>query len=251
MERKPLPEILYKYRSLSGLAEYRHIKGNLYEDTSCTNHINCRITVKRCDGYFDVNGLENDSAKEYDYLHKFIESDSHLYEDSKSPYIEVYSWHIENYEKKILENNKKIEEYEEQIKYMTLENEIPQTISALDYDNEIITLHKKNSVISTVKIIEKVFNKNGLSHLNTNCEHKVYDTKDKKYLDVVLSYRDNDEEVEEHFLGFLSKDDMTVYIKNKTYYDLLSVIDKCKEETDKCYSRIEKLKEALEKIKKE
>ena len=255
MEKTPLPPFLYKYRTLNGLAEYRQIKGNLYEDTTCQGHTNCRITIKRGDGYFDVNGLENDSAKEYDYFHNFVEGDSHLYADKKSPYIEVYSCRIENNEKKIKDNEAKIKEYEEKLRNTSLMKSTPQTISSIDYDADIILLHKKNKIISSAKVIEKVFNKNGLAYLNTNCEHKVSDTDDKKYLDVVLLYTDFEysdyeyTEVKEQFFGFLSKEDMDVYLHNEIYYDLISSIETCKKENENSRERIKVYKEQLEEIK--
>lgn len=51
----------------SGLAIYEQIDGDLYKDTTCSNHKNCIVkTTQNNKGSYDIVEMVNDEAKEYD-----------------------------------------------------------------------------------------------------------------------------------------------------------------------------------------
>ena len=64
------PEKIYKHRFCAGDAEYVHIEGDIYEDTTCTHYGGkCRIRVKKVDDHYEFVETANNIAKDYVYFH--------------------------------------------------------------------------------------------------------------------------------------------------------------------------------------
>ena len=238
------PSELFRYRALRGMARYRQIEGNLYEDCTCTDHTPCQITVKPDGDHFVLGKLMNESANRYKYLHQNISSDSDFYDTKDKAMKAVYIRHIKSPEESIAKNEKQIEEIT-----ALLENEQEieikaQTLSQLDFGSPIFLLKPNDYRESSDKIERKIFDKDGLWCMQTDGLCNVYDTNDNSCLSVVY---DNGGEDEERWYGFLTAEDRDAFRHNRDYRKKIKALETCKENIEWNNSQIQKLTEALEK----
>lgn len=240
------PEELFKYRMLKGLAKYRHIEDNLYEDTTCSGHPNCIITVKEVDDHFELDELVNDSAKEYSSFHKYAYGDSHFYSEKNAALRFVTNLWIQEYEDKIKTCKTQIKELEKELsETLPKIKTTPQFIKDLTYGDEIFLLDSNNKV-TTDHIECKVSGKGGVLYLLTEMDCQVRNTGNGEYLKVESRYEDGFSC--ENYKGFISRKALEDYRHNKVCSGLEEKLKDKQNNLKHNNDRIVKLKEDLEKF---
>lgn len=207
------PDELYKYRALDGLATYKHIEDNLYEDTTCREHARCRVTVKKDGERYVLDELVNWSAKEYSNMHMPFEGDAYFYTDKESVLRRVL-------ERAKTECETNIEKYRQQLADAENELEIKvekpreQTIERMNYGAELVllrNLYRDETEMSVVKY--KVSDKDGLRYLITEERHEVRNTTHGKYMEATLEW------VEEEYEPVVHTDNYFAFCSVQDYED--------------------------------
>lgn len=215
----PWPERLYKFRGLGGVAEYRHTGNGTYQDATCRDHEPCQITVQPVDDHFEPDVLANESAVKFAEFHRPYDCPlPHLYTDETPVLRCVLEFQLEHHRKKVDEYATEMARMLTELSTMKPKELLPQTISRLDYGDEIILLptllNQKRYETRTVKY--KVFTKDGVDYLMTGDGMTIRDKCDDMFLDVQYGYYDDDREqwTEGSYLGFCSIDDYKAYCHN-------------------------------------
>lgn len=193
------PDDLYKYRALSGIGHYRHVEGNVYEDTTCKNHPNCRITVKQNGDHWEFQECVNESARSYRYFHEFCGNDSHFYPDPVSPRVHAYTRCIEHTKKQIETLKASIIELETYFASTPDEEGMPQRIENLELGDKVYTYGYRGD--GEIEVKYKVFGKDGLHHLIAIGGLDILNSEDGGYLRV---YESDPDEGDKEFMGFTS-----------------------------------------------
>ena len=110
--------VVYKYRSLESLVKYEVLSGEFgvdrtlhLRDTSCKHSgDNCEIEVVMCeDGKsYQFSKSLNDSAKKYEFFHKFFHTMEKFWDNEKDAFVEVLEISIDR-------SRKSIEDYEKEL----------------------------------------------------------------------------------------------------------------------------------------
>lgn len=253
MNNKVWPAELYKFRGSSGMATYKHIEDEIYEDMTCQDHLHCRICVKPVDEHYEFVEAVNESAKRFIDFHMPYENTPvpHIYRDKDMVLKSVLEWQIDNSCHKIEKYTKELAETEEKLKKMRRKKLRPQTIDNLNFDDEIIILSSllRLKDYQSRRITHKVSNKNGVEYLLAGNEYEVRNKGSKEFLDVRCFYYDDEYErnVDKSYLGFCSMKDFENYRNNRDIDELEEDIRILKSSIEQCEGYIirnqEKLKE--------
>lgn len=234
------PEFLYKYRALgmSGLITYKHIEDNIYEDTSCSDHVNCRIAVVEVGDHYEFLQPMNDSARKHEGFHKAILGDTHYYADSKAPMrVTIERW-IREKTGELNEKLGNLHHFESQVHD---KGQIKPVKLDLPFATTIYMSDEKKT---QCKVLEKVYNKDGLAYLVTTFGYRVYADHDGirvKY----LTYDEYDNEVTAECRGFLEPEQLDTYLDNLYVENMIQIAKKSREKVEKLKQRIEELKASL------
>ena len=253
MNNKVWPAELYKFRGSGGMATYKHIDSDIYEDMTCQDHVHCRIRVKPVDEHYEFVEAVNESAKRFIDFHTpyDIEPVPHIYIDKDMVLKSVLEWQIDNSRHKIEKYTKERAETEEKLKKMHRKKLRSQTIDNLNFDDEIIILSSLLRLKDYQKrrITHKVSSKNGVEYLLAGNEFEVRNKDSKDFLDVRCCYYDDDYErnIDKSYLGFCSMKDFENYRNNRDIDELEKDIKILKSSIEQCETYItrnqEKLKE--------
>ena len=214
------PEMLYKFRG-SGLVPYKHIDSNIYEDTTCKNHLNCRISVKMVGDHFEFEECVNDSAREYDYFHKRLGNDTDFYEDKEAARRAWFQLRIDSERRSMEKYINDVEEEKAELKKMRKKKLRPQSIFRMDFEYPIIIANRDyygdvTSIVREEAIEHKVFGKDGLEYLLTNQESRITDNEHQLFMNVSLLCEDFEgSNYHEGYVAFYSREDYDAYLYNK------------------------------------
>ena len=214
------PEMLYKYRR-SGLVPYKHIDSNIYEDTTCQNHLNCRISVMMVGDHFEFEECVNDSAREYECCHKRGTYDTDFYEDKETARRVWFQLRIDSERCSMEKYIKSAEEEKAELKKMRKKKLRPQSIFRMDFEYPIIIANRDcygyvTSIVREEVIEHKVFGKDGLEYLLTNQESRITDNEHQLFMNVSLLCEDYEgSNYHEGYVAFYSREDYDAYLYNK------------------------------------
>ena len=213
------PEMLYKFRR--GIAAYKHIEGNVYEDTTCRDHPNCRISVKPVGDHFDLLELLNDSAKEYSYFHKVTEFDSFYYPTKNGALREIFNDRIRAFGEELQKNIEALPRAEQRLAEWRPMEIKPQRIEDVDFDDHVWLLYKRYSdyeVKGDIVVKRKIVEKKGVVRLEAPDSYFIENSSDFKYLEVeertYSEYSEHDDYDSDFYLVFVSKEDRDAFLNN-------------------------------------
>ena len=251
---KVWPSELYKFRGSGGMATYKHIDSDIYEDMTCQDHAHCRIRVKPVDEHYEFVEAVNESAKRFVDFHTpyDIEPVPHIYRDKDVVLKSVLEWQIDNSRHKIEKYTKELAETEEKLKKMRRKKLRLQTIDNLNFDDEIIILSSLLRLKDYQKrhITHKVSSKNGVEYLLAGNEFEVRNMDSKDFLDVRCCYYDDDYErnVDKSYLGFCSMKDFEKYCNNREIDELEKDIRILQLSIEQCDGYITRNQEKLKEL---
>jgi len=242
------PKELFKYRALRGIARYRQIDGNIYEDTTCKDHTNCRIRVKAVGDHYEFDVAINDAAKQHKYIHEHLKSmDSYYYTSRKLAYTNIYSTRIMEYVEKVEALAKEVTLMEEKVDTMKRYDVPEQHWENIDFDDEIYVLRKKDNLEGSDRIRLKIFDKHGLRTFETERGLKL----DENYPDHLVLNKmnyDGDYPCDEAWYGFTTKEARDAYKNNLVYDQEAKALEDKRKSYDAFVSTIQGLRTELAKV---
>lgn len=241
-----MPETLYKYRGMHGIAAYKRIEGNIYEDTTCKHEgDHCRVSVKRAGDHWELGVLINESAKKYDYFHTTGDLDSQFHETKNAALRDMISKRIRKHEVYLKQHESELSKMESELASMSEIKERPHDISALDFGDSVVvpvgTVYSK----STIKL--KVFGEEGLAYLLTSEGYEVQNGSDGRSLLLIEAIYDEDgcRMDSRESRAFFSKDDLDAFNNNEHYRKVKDAVNRF------IPQRIEQTKADIQKFKNE
>lgn len=248
------PAELYKFRGSGGMATYKHIENDIYEDMTCQDHAHCRIRIKPVDEHYEFVEAVNESARRYADFHMPYDNTPvpHIYTDKDFVLKMVLEWQIDNNRCKIEKYKNGLAEKEEKLKTMRSKKLRPQTIQQLDFDDEIVIVSSllRLKDFNKRRITHKVSSKKGVEYLLAGSEYEVRNFKDNNFLDVRCNYYDDDYErnVEQTYVGFCSMKDFDAYCNNQDIDEMEKDIRILRASIEQCESYITRNQEKLKAI---
>lgn len=207
------PADLYKYRCLNGMGHYKHIEGNVYEDMTCKDHPNCRISVKQVDDHFEFDECVNESAREYKWLHTYMGGDSQYYPDDKTPLRIVTERWIREYEGKIPELHSQIEECEKSLVGVKEIEYDKQCIESLDFGDMVFLMRRNTKDRAVAKVNIKSYCNTGLCHIVAG-GYTLTNTSDGSYIKAEIEEWDYDDHYTSEWEAFTSEEARDAFINN-------------------------------------
>ena len=255
--------MLYKFRR--GIAPYKRMDGDIYEDTTCRDHDNCRVRVKAVDDHYEICELMNDEAREHEWDQMRHDYDTHLFPKRSQVLRAWYMNRINAHKKWQREAKERFEKNKAELAQMQMVKERPQAIHRMDFDYPIIyawrntnSYGEKIEIYSTVNesvVTHKVMGKNGLEYLmcyDDDKQIRIYDTDHKRWMDVRVIKTDYEGDYTiDNFCGFYSREDMDALRHNEEYKSLQRAMENGPASIARYDDEIEKLQVEMEKAVKE
>jgi hypothetical protein len=244
-----MPETLYKYRGMRGIAAYKRIEGNIYEDTTCKHEgDHCRVSVKRVGDHWELGALINESAKEYECFHTTGDLDSQFHETKNAAFRDMISKRIRKHEVYLKQHESELSKMESELASMSEIKERPHDISALNFGDSVV--FPVGTVCSKTTIELKVFGKDGLAYLLTSEGYKVLNGSDGRSLLLIEDiynedgYRMDSRESR----AFFSKDDLDAFNNNEHYRKVKEAVNRfIPQKIEQTKADIQKFKNELKK----
>ena len=231
----------------SRVVAYEQIEKDLYKDTTCSDHKNCIVRINLNEnGNYKIVELVNDEAKKYHYFHDY---ETPLFETTKEAIINYADLKIEEYNKDIQKKKAQITDLEANIKKLEQNELIINTPKLADFDfDDIVYLartDKPDSDILTFKVDKKIFNKNGLSEIQSDDYGSYCDEYGDEYIEgycvnTALIFKDGNDNRFNAFKDKLSAENSLKKLK----------ITSLKNEIKRCNNSIKNYEEYIEKCNK-
>lgn len=243
------PEKLYRFRD--GIVTYRHIEGNIYEDTSCRDHENCRICVRRVGDHFEFDSCANETAQRYVYFHKRVDLDSDYYPSRSGALRQWYENRIKRHYTMIDEAKEAVAIKEKLIAGMSLTEERPQCIGEADFGQVLILAYmdpngKVGNIVAEETVEKKILSRSGLAALVTSGGRTVRDTDHQRFMAVTLDAAKFADENDTGGAAFLCRQDYDTFINNQEYEYLEQSINAAPRHLERINQDIEKLQKEME-----
>lgn len=226
------PEKLYKHRCCAGDAEYVHIEGDIYEDTSCSHYGGkCRIRVKKVDDHYEFVEPANDIAKEYVYFHKYARGDTHYLTSKARVSLLANESTIESYRKEVEQANAELASANEAFAVCVKPEKLnDQSLDGLDFGSTVYVVDE-NKKVCPQKVEYKKFSKDGIEDIETPAYYISRDKDNKKRLRAICKFSngyDEEEYDETEYDAFTSSDDANNYLLDTSYEYFKERVDKRK-----------------------
>jgi hypothetical protein len=226
------PERLYKHRYCAGDAEYVHIEGDIYEDTTCSHYGGkCRIRVKKVDDHFEFVETANKIANEYVYFHRYAKGDTHYLTSKTRVSLLTNESTIESYRKEVESAKAELASAEKCLAVCTKPEKLNnQSLDGLDFGSTVYVVDE-NKKVCQQKVEYKRFSKNGIEDIETPAYYISRDKDNKKRLRAICKFNNGyDEEGydETEYDAFTSLDDANNYLLDTSYEYFKKKVDEWK-----------------------